>query len=535
MLRALRFALGSSIALLVPSLPVALGQGPDLADGLLGLQGQSKPGSVWSCTGPYWGPVDVSIGNRGTQVFVGAYHNAFNDADAFLLSSHDGDPAQPCWLSPPGNEETFHSASAALADVHVSITEEGTPDVNQRIRRVKKFSSRGLDWVYTYPQLGAGRLAVGVSRDGGLILAAVGNPTTGVNDVLLFGPDSPVPVRTLAVPSGVIWGYDLAAYGTHALFAIESKYYVLDLSDGSVHLVSDHSPYSLSSMGAAISGDGSVVACSTFVGIATFEWNGTDYVQTWERSFGFGLVADISDDSSTLAYGTGGGFGSPHILTECLDIPTKTITMSEDLTSTGQYGNRLEDIAISATGDRFVSATWGDQFDLVPEVRIYAKHQNAPIRTLNLPGSALCVDITPDGHWIAAGSRLVHSELPGNGGRVDLYHMGRSDFRMRTVPAIGNTVSFEVFGMPGRLAYLLDSPILADPPLVFPGWGALHLDLATLHLTPMGTIGPVGSRTVDVTLPADPLQIGTSHYYQGFTTDPVRKLTRDWLVVTLLP
>ncbi|MBK7642953.1 MAG: hypothetical protein IPJ19_07865 [Planctomycetes bacterium] len=524
-----------SIAVLLFPFQGALAQTPDLANTQQSTRGFSKPGKVWSCAGTYWNPIDVSIGNRGTQVFAGVFHNLYNDPHAFLLSSHDADPATPCLEAPDGNETTSHSASASFADVHVTITDEETADINLRIRRVNCFSSRGLEWVYTYPQLGAGRTVIGVSRGGQKIVAGVVNPTTGLNDVLVFGPDSSQPQALFPIPGGVPWDFDLSADGTHALFAIGSKYQVLDLGDGSVHLVYDHSPYSLSEMGCAISGDGSVVGCSTSVGIGLFEWNGSDYVQTWSHSFGFGLSADISDDSSTMAFGTGGGYGSPHTRTECVDIPSKQITMSEDLWSTGDYGNRVEDIAIAADGSRFASASWGDQFGLVPEVRIYSKYQSTPLQTLDLPGSADCIDITPDGQWIAAGSRPVHAELPSIGGRVDLFHMGRSDFRMRTVPAVGSSVTFEVFGVPGRQAWLLDSPDMLDPPQLFPNWGALHLDLATLHLTPIGTIGPSGSRTLDVALPSDPLLIGSSHYYQGFTNDPVRRLTHDWLVVTLLP
>ncbi|MCK6449023.1 MAG: hypothetical protein L6Q99_21720 [Planctomycetes bacterium] len=183
-------------------------------------QAASQPGKVWSCTGQYWDPVDVSVGNRGTQVFAGLFHNLYMDSHAMLLSSHDSDPAWPCWTAPAGNEATLQSASAELTDVHVMITEEETSVINERIRRVEKFSSRGLDWVYTYPQLGAGRGVIGVSNDGTTIVASVGNPTTGLNDVLVFGPDSAVPIKTLEVPTGTLWGFDLAADGTHAVFAI---------------------------------------------------------------------------------------------------------------------------------------------------------------------------------------------------------------------------------------------------------------------------------------------------------------------------
>lgn len=518
--------------LLIPSAPSGQTSGSNRQPYVEAL---TQPGRVWSCTSAVWDPIDVSIGDRGTQVFAGLYHNLFNDSHAMLLSRHDGDPAVPCWESPHGNEETFHADSAALADVHVMITYESTPVINQQIRRVEKFSSRGLDWVYTYPYLGAGKGVIGVSKDGGVIVASVGNPTTGLNDVLVFGPDSPVPVSTLAVPSGTLWGFDLAAEGTHAFFALGSLAYVLDLADGGLHLVYDNSPYPLSLKGLAISGNGSVVGGNFGGGIGLYERNGSDYARTWFRGFPGDAVVDISDDSSTMVYGMSFAPNWMRIAVECLHVPSKTVTMHDDVTNTGAYDNRVEDIAVTERGEVFAAATWGDEFGLVPELRIYSKHQNAPIQTLDLPGSAVTVDISPDGRWIAAGSRPMHAGLPGIGGRVDLFTLGRSDFSMATVPRIGNTVTFEVFGQPGRVAYLLSCPSVVEPGIYYPGWGTLHLDLATLSSTRMGVIGPSGSRTLDVNLPADPSLIGASRYFQGFTTDPARRLTLDWLVVTYLP
>jgi hypothetical protein len=458
MTSALRFLCSSAAAVLLVVPSHAVGQKPSPVQSTHDTQAATQSGKVWSYTGSVWDPVDVSIGNRGTQVFVGLFHNLWVDSHAMLLSSHDGDPATPCWKSPLGGEATLHSASAALTDVHVIITEEEAGGANERIRRVERFSSKGLDWVYTYPQLGAGKGVIGVSNDGSVIVASVGNPTTGWNDVLVFGPDSPVPVQTFTVPTGTLWGFDLAAQGTRAVFAIQSAFHVLDLVDGTVHTIYDQSPYAVSLMGVAISGDGSVVGCNVANGVALFEWNGADYVQTWFHDFPGSVRVDVSEDGSTLAYGTGSGWGVPHIVTECMDVPSKTVTMSEDLVGTGQYGNWIEDVSVSADGSRFATASWGDELDLVPEVRIYSKHDGTPIQTLNLPGSAVTVDISRDGQWIASGSRPVHVELPSIGGRVDLFRVGGSDFAMRTVPKIGSTVTFEVFGQPGRKAYVLDSP-----------------------------------------------------------------------------
>jgi hypothetical protein len=134
-----------------------------------------------------------------------------------------------------------------------------------------------------------------------------------------------------------------------------------------------------------------------------------------------------------------------------------------------------------------------------------------------------------------AGSYPVHIQVPSNSGRVDLFHVGRSDFTMTTTPHLGATVSFQVFGEPGRDAYLLSSPHVSAPGLTVPAWGTLHLDPAGLSIRPVGVIGPDGSATTTWTLPSDPALLGVSHYYQGLTDSAGRRLTWDWLVVTNLP
>lgn len=494
------------------------------------------PGLVWTHkdNGKKWIAEAVSIGNHGTQVFSQYY---LNNTAAALLSRHDQEPPVAVWevLNDPDNPGGVDSAEET--DIHVSITETET-GVNQRIIKVSKYSSgAGPDWVYTYPHLTAGKLYIQISNDGQIIVAAVGNPVTGENDILVFHPSSAVPTATFSLQSGTMWGFDLSADGSRMVIGIHTTAYVLEVPSGNVLFTLNHA-HSLSSCGVAISGDGSVFASGGGQGrIRIWEWNGSTYINTFtDITPGGGIVRTIaiSDDSTTVAYGIGYAYPSLEVDTKAIDVPGKIVTMHEKVTSYGQYQNTAYDVAICAEGSRFAVAQFGDEPDLVEEVRIFEKYSSVPIATLNLKGSAFNVDISSDGKWVVAGSKAVHANQSGSGGQIDLYHLEDSDFALYNTPSVGSTVLFELRGTPYANGFLIASPKLNPLPAPIPGIGTLYPDWAGLLVIPMGQIGSGGMVNMSTMLPNDPSLIGASIYSQGGVDDPA-KLTACWVKLTLVP
>lgn len=527
MIRA-RMLTGVAFALLLvgPS-PLALAQSnsPSIATG-------TADQHVWSHPGAWWIGEQVSFGNHGTQVFT---HYAQNDTATALLSVHDNAPAVPVWELDTDPDNPKMVDSARYSDAHVSISQTQTSTLNQNIIKVRKLSAQGLDWTYTFPHLTAGRLVTGISGDGQTIVAAIPNPVTQTNDLLVFSAGSPVPVAMHSLPVGTIWGFTMATEGNVAAFAIDSTLYVLEISSGNILLTVPQST-SYSNLGLALSGDGSVLAHGVLgSGFTLYRRTSASYAPVWFRPTPSHVrVIDISDDSSTVAYGMGFLYPSTRIIVECVDIPTLTVTMSEDISGGGQYQNTVHDLALSANGNVCAAATFGGELGINAELRIYSKYSNTPIRTLDLPGSAFSVDISPDGKWVVAGSKAIHANELGHGGQVDLLHLGGADFAMHTTPSIGNTVNFEAYGAPNSPAFLLHATLPSDPSVLIPAIGSLYLKRAAISLHSMGAVSALGSANLDWPIANDPGLIGVTHYFQGYLLAP-RKLTADWLPVTYLP
>src|SRR5207244_1864808 len=158
----------------------------------------------------------------------------------------------------------------------------------------------------------------------------------------------------------------------------------------------------------AVSGNGHVFAYGGFNYLDVWEKHPDgSYSRTYTRNLPGSYVCgklDISADSSTIAYAFNGYDTNLHVRIEALDVPTKTVLMSDEAVGTGTYQNVVSDIAIDRDGDRFVVGLWGDQGDVCPEVRLYRPRQSIPAALFNLPGSVFDVDISGDGRRVAVAS-----------------------------------------------------------------------------------------------------------------------------------
>jgi len=500
----------------------------------------TSPGTKWTLSsgGLAWIGSTVAIGNRGTQVFSEV---DLNNERAMLLSAFDSNPPTPVWedLSPLASEFRV-VASADATDTHVAIHQivlGGSMLTRQAVLSKYSSSSASADWSYTFaPIINAGS-NVGISRDGSVIVAAIYNDSLAQVEIAVFSPASNVPLSYTIVPAGpngYMRGFDLSADGSTLYYSAGVTANIFDIATTTV-VHSTNIGASFDSH--AISGDGSVFAYGNFGSISVWERAGGIYTNTYTRFVGgscYGAIVDISDDSSTIAYGF--TFYDQYLQTqvEALDVATKTVTMTHIASGAGSFQNIIADVAISADGSRFAVGRWGDALGLVNEVDVYDRNSNTPILSSNLPGSVFSIDISADGQRVVAGSKAVHANTFGNGGRIDLLDNGNEDFELRTVPHVGSLLSFDLYGLPNKQSVLLMANAESTPPKFFPGVGTLYIQRSSMQLLPHGVTDGTGFATGTHQLGASPALIGTSLYFQGLTLHP-RLLTGDWVKVTILP
>lgn len=499
----------------------------------------TPPELVWTLRddGAKWIGYYVSMGNEGTQVFA---HESNYAMAGVLLSRHDSDPPAPAWIVPTYPANPVDCDSARHVDAHVSLTATPTGTPNAYTLELMTFSSQGVAWTYTYPKDSNKNAYVTISDDGQTIVAAVEDQLAMTREILVFDALSPVPKAVHVLPGDTLWSFTVSGNGERAIAGLGTMAHVFDVDTGTVFIVIPFG-YSLSNVSFALSADASLLVHGEhFAGrLRAFTWLGENYSHAfyyWPQgsnpSTAIAAIA-ISDDNSTVAFGVNEGYPSTKVQTEAFDVATQLMSMSETVSSSGPYQNVCTDLAISADGSRFAVAQFGDEPDLVAEVRIFDRDNSAPLYSLNLPGSAFNVDISPDGRWVVAGSKGVHANVSGSGGRYDLIHLGGSDLRLRGTPSLGHDVSFEIHGPGGSNGTLLLSPRPLSPPLPL-GMGSLYLDPALLWIVPLGQLGGDGLVAQQFRVPVDPSLVGFSVYAQGLTSAP-QALTQDWIKVTLLP
>ncbi|MAE28655.1 MAG: hypothetical protein CMJ87_06680 [Planctomycetes bacterium] len=503
-----------------------------------GAQPLTSPGSLWTHTdgGAAWIAKAVSIGDVSGQVFA---EYDLNNESVELLSAFDTDPPTPIWTDTTPLGTDFHMVdSAAETATHVAmdqVTIGGDPMTRQAVLRKYTSSSATPDWTYTFTPLINAAGKVSISRDGGTIVAAIMNSNTASVEIAVFDPNSATPLSYTVLPPGTsnsLRGWDLSSDGSTLYFTQSNVVHIFDVASATVTFTTNIGSGFDSH---AISGDGSVFAYGRFNTMHVWERSGATYSNTFTDNLAgqvYCAQIDISDDSSTVAYGW--YFYSPGLVVQvnAYHLPSAAVTMTDVINGMGAYQNLLSDIDCAANGERFAVGLWGDEGGLAEEVRVYSRSSDTPLLTKNLPGSVFDIDISADGQRVVSGSKSAHANSWGNGGQVDLVDVGGEDLMLRGAPRIGATVDLMIYGPSGDPTFFLSASTPQDPPLFFPAIGTLHVNRATVQITYVGVL--IGGGEFSFPLANDTNLVGTSLYGQVLFLEP-RLLTSDWLKLTYLP
>lgn len=293
----------------------------------------------------------------------------------------------------------------------------------------------------------------------------------------------------------------------------------------------------------ALSRDGSIFVSGGLGEYRVFQRNGSGgYSLRVTRNLAGALTfvtkLSISEDGSRLAASY--MLGDSHALgVECLDLPASfaagapVVSMSDTLVGSGALQNVPSGLEISQDGSIVALSVWGDGIS-VPEINIYDSNQSNPVMTDFLGKSVMDIDLSPDGKHLAVNHKDGHANQLVPGKFLKLYDIGQPDLLLRGAPQLGSSVAFRHRTNPGAPAILLSSASLASSPETFPGVGTLFLRRIDLSFLPMGNANAAGIATLAQTIPNDLALLGSSLYYQGYSSAP-RRLGEDWVKVTLLP
>ena len=144
------------------------------------------------------------------------------------------------------------------------------------------------------------------------------------------------------------------------------------------------------------------------------------------------------------------------------------------LVQEGQPGgpqNAPVGIAFSADGQRAVVGAWG-RGDSSPEVLLLELGQPTPLLAVDLPGSAMAVDLDATGTRVVVATKDLHANQLGTTGDVRLYDTGERDLELLEPPRLGGPLRVATH-RPGASFGLFLIGRRLELPVTLPGIGGL--------------------------------------------------------------
>ncbi len=323
----------------------------------------------------------------------------------------------------------FVLAAAQEGDLVVAVTE--TTAVT-----LEAFNAAGVSqWPFSVPSPYVDILAevTAVSRDGSTVCCAVKDPAApgGGEATRLFILDGATGgvINTWDYPDRV-HGVDVNDDGSLCLVTQAANGRLIDTATGT-----EIATGSVTGQGGfgKISGAGNVFVLGGF-NLRVYIKSGASYVLWMNFNPGnefFSEVAVSRDGSTVVAISS--DFTFKNTITRAWDVASKGLLGSHSTIGTGSYQDSPSGAAVSADGSILAVSSWGTQNNDHPEVMVFDRNVNL-IGSVDTPGSALWMDLTGDGQFVLVGSKAVHANALGSGGRATCY-------RVFSPPAITAAVS----------------------------------------------------------------------------------------------
>src|SRR5436305_11895135 len=338
------------------------------------------------------------IGGDGTPDFE---FSSFGSGNSGVASAKGADRMAYLESNAAGNDFRIHGFKS---------TSNGIPD--------SSFSFPEID-----PNLPASSKRLAVSRDGSTIAAVVGDePATQTSKLYVFEADTGE-IRSTRTDALRMNAVDLTDDGSIALLTEDNLAVLLDTSNG-------NTVFSVAGSGAGnifyrISGDGSVFVTDGF-NLDVYKFDGTTYqrvIHFNQANNWFGGASIVSRDGSTVG-SFAGNIANNWLSGEVFlfDVASAQMIGSYPVSGTGMFQGTPVGAESNDNGTVMAFASWGTEFHDWPEVMVFNRNVDL-IGAINFPGSAFGVDVSTDGQYVVGGSKAVHANQFGSGGRIELIQL----------------------------------------------------------------------------------------------------------------
>jgi hypothetical protein len=372
-----------------------------------------RQGLLWTYVDPVSITESVSLGNAGAESWVS--HTLNDERISKFTTTGDGTPDFVFSLD---DESPFAIGVSAAESTSLcaAIAKPNTAPVT-----VWAFSDAGGDtplWSYVFDAQysNASKHNVSVSADGARIAALAYD---GANSLFVLLDGAGAVLDSVEV-AGFCSGVELSADGARAVVTAGEFARLFDTATMT-------EIYSIQTSGSGgyhrISRDGTAIAAGGFNIRAAREVGGV-WQQAYAGSgsndwFGWGMA--LSGDGETL-FALSHDYVQNYLVNEhrVVDLVTGTVVATDSYTGVGAKQNSAVGAQVNNDGTLFVAASWGDAGNTEPEVRIYDRDLNM-VGSIDTPGSPYDVSMNASGRYVLVGSKAVHANDFGNGGRTYAY------------------------------------------------------------------------------------------------------------------
>jgi len=499
-------------------------------------------------------PRDVALGGQDAFVFS-SYGGV--EGRTVLIDSDSTDPVTPEWLEIRDDEPEYETMAAAteanvFATLRVEPNSASTTGIRATLNKYSTGSQGSPDWSCELPiDVFMGRsTGVAVSADGARIVAT-GFTSGGDTHVYEFYSNSPNWYASHIFQLGSLMDEMRASADAQRIyFRRGPRVRVADLETGTLTQVASHIGGYFTG-GDAMSGDGRTIAYSLRDKVIVHSQNSQGL---WSQKLSLAIddlsevctSLNLSNDGSVMAVGIQ---EFDYVTSGLLVVDTTGGAVRNDyrFEGSGNLTNGIGDVDLSRDGTLAALALWGDASGVVPEVSVFdtTGPVNAPpIYMVDLPGSALSVDLSDAGTQLVVGSRTAHIGTGGFlRGRIDRYSFDDqgegggdidppppvgSDFVVQGIVDMGSysLVTFRFRPEGAGRAFLLVSDSLASNPIDFGGVGILQLNRGSTSILQYHNFAEGSEVEIVYGMPS-----GSTQFFQGLSHAP-RRLSTDWAEVT---
>ncbi len=307
----------------------------------------------------------------------------------------------------------------------MAYMESNAPGNDFRIHGFTSTSGGIPDWSFPFPvsdpNLPASSRKVAVSYDGSTVAAVVSDSMTQNSTLYVFEADTGE-IRSSRTDALRMNAVDLTDDGSIALVTEDNLAVLVDTSNG-------NTLFSVAGSGAGnifyrISGDGNVFVTDGF-DLDVYKFDGATYqrvIHFGQANNWFGGASIVSRDGSTVGSFAGNFTNWLSGEVFLFDVASAQMIGSYPVSGTGSFQGTPVGAESNDNGTVMAFASWGTEFHDWPEVMVFNRNVDL-IGSIEFPGSAFGVDVSADGQYVVGGSKAVHANEFGSGGRIELIQL----------------------------------------------------------------------------------------------------------------